>query len=284
MKVAIATCRPTPDYPDDGLLRDALLARGAEARIAPWDDPDEDWESDDLVVIRSTWDYVPRLSEFLQWAESVPRLANPADVIAWNTEKTYLRELGDRGIPVVPTWWFAPGDEVALVPDWAEYVVKPSVSAAAVDTNRYGPGDDDRALAHLTRLTSAGRTAMMQPYIDAVDSLGETAVVFIDGEYSHAMRKGPLLALGRDALTPAAYREMMSRRDPSEEELELAAAVIAKVPGGPALLYARIDLVPGADGRPILIEAELAEPALFLSYAPGSADRLAAAIVTRASP
>lgn len=283
MKVAIATCRPTPDYPDDALLREALLASGVEARIAAWDDPSQDWESDDLVVIRSTWDYVPRLPEFLRWAESVPRLANPADVIAWNTAKTYLRELGDRGIPVVPTRWFAPGDEVALVQEWDEYVVKPSVSAAAVDTNRYGPGDDDRALAHLTRLTSAGRTAMMQPYVDAVDTLGETAIVFIGGEYSHAMRKGPLLALGREALSPAVYREQMSVREPSEDELQLAEAVIATVPRGPELLYARIDLVPGPDGRPVLIEAELAEPALFLSYAPGSPARLAAAIVTRAS-
>ena len=280
-RVAIATCDPAPDFGDDALLLTRLLAAGADARIAAWDDPTQDWQTDDLVVIRSTWDYVPRLDEFLRWARSVPRLANPIGTVEWNTDKTYLRTLGQSGVAVVPTRWIAPGDDISLAPEWPEFVVKPSVSAAAVDTNRYGPGDDDRALAHIARLTAAGRTAMLQPYIGGVDAHGETALIYIDGVYSHAMRKGPLLALGKDALTPESYREQMAARVPSEREVEVAESVIGAVPGGRELLYARIDLVPSEDGSPILIEAELTEPALFLGYDSRAADTLTAAILKR---
>lgn len=277
--MALATCRALPGGDEDAdVLLAATGAAGLDADWRVWDDPAVDWDSYDLVVIRSTWDYVPRRDDFAAWAASVPRLANPADVVAWNTDKTYLRELAGAGLPVVPTAWLtSSADEW---PAWSDLVVKPTVSAGARDTARYGPAEQDRARDHAARLLSAGRAVMVQPYLSGVDTEGESALVYVGGDYSHSLRKAAVLRPGDDAETDELYRpEEITERKASEPEQALAERTLAAVPGGPGrLLYARVDLLPGPDGEPVVVEVELAEPSLFLSEAPGSADRFAAAI------
>jgi len=279
-RVALVTCRELPVGDEDSAeLLAACAGTGLDAEWRVWDDPAVDWGSYDLVVIRATWDYAPRRDDFAAWAASVPRLANPADVVTWNTDKTYLRELAAAGVPVVPTAWLAPGaglDGVA----WADVVVKPTVSAGGRDTARYGPGEAGRAREHAGRLLAAGRPVMVQPYLSAVDEVGETALVYLGGAYSHAVRKGALLRPGDAAEIDGLWRpEEITAREPSAAESEVAEQALAAVPGGPQrLLYARVDLLPGPDGGPVLVEIELTEPSLFLTAVPGSADRLAAAV------
>lgn len=278
-RVALATCRELPAGDDDsGVLLAACAAAGLDAEWRVWDDPATDWDSYDLVVIRSTWDYVPRRDDFTAWTQSVPRLANPANAVTWSTDKAYLRELAAAGVPVVPSTFLAPGD----APDGldGDLVVKPAVSAGSQDTARYGPGDADRARAHATALLSAGRTVLVQPYLAAVDERGETAVVHVGGAYSHGLRKAALLRPGDPAEIEGLWRpEDITAAEPSPAERAVAEQALAAVPGGPArLLYARVDLLPGPGGDPLVVEVELAEPSLFLSAVPGSADRLAAAI------
>lgn len=270
-RVALATCSALPDLDEDGpLLLTALLTAGLDARPAVWDDPGEEWASYDLVVVRSTWDYTLRRAEFLGWAASVPRLANPADVLAWNTDKRYLAELAGAGVPVVPTAFVAPGEHYDL--PLYEHVVKPTVSAGARDTVRFAAGED--STAHAGALLAAGRTVMVQPYQAAVDEAGETAVLSFLGVHSHAARKAAVLTPGLDdpddvAITP---------REASAAELAVAQAALAAVPWGEPLLYARVDLVPGPDGSPVLMELEVTEPSLFLGRSAGAAERFAAAI------
>ncbi len=287
-RVALVTGSMFPDlYDDDFPLRDALRERGVTVDAVRWDDPDADWAAYDLAVIRSPWDYPERHSEFVAWAHRVPRLANPADVVEWNTDKHYLRDLVAAGVPVTPTEFVEPG-ESWTPPPTGEWVVKPTVSAAAQSTGRYAmPGQADLAVAHVDRLTAAGRTAMVQPYLTAVDTAGETSVLCTPDEtgalsYSHGIRKGPLLT-GPDTGRPMDdYVEDISPRVPSPAELAVAARVLEAVPGGAKrLLYARVDLIPGPDGEPILVELELTEPSLFFTQAAGSAERLADAILTR---
>lgn len=280
--MALATCRALPGGDEDA---DVLLAAtgtaGLDADWRVWDDPAVDWDSYDLVVIRSTWDYVPRRHDFAAWAASVPRLANPADVVAWNTDKTYLRELAEAGLPVVPTAWLtASSGSSDEWPSWSDLVVKPTVSAGARDTARYGPSEQDRARDHAARLLSAGRAVMIQPYLAGVDTEGESALVYVGGDYSHSLRKAAVLRPGDEAETDELYRpEEIVERKAAAGELELAERTLAAVPGGAErLLYARVDLLPGSDGEPVVVEVELAEPSLFLTEAPGSADRFAAAI------
>ncbi|GAA1791440.1 hypothetical protein GCM10009682_11810 [Luedemannella flava] len=232
-------------------------------------------------MLRSPWDYSRRRDEFVAWAATVPALANPAATVAWNTDKRYLAELAAAGVPVVPTTWLSPGDPVELPAD-GEWVIKPAVSAGSVDTGRYNLTDPSHralALSHVARLVEAGRVTMLQPYLPAVDTYGETALLYLGGRYSHAIRKGPMLD-GPDLGVEGLYKEeAITPRTPTDAERAVADAVLAAVPGGADhLLYARVDLIPGPDGSPLLVELELTEPSLFLGYADGAADRLATAI------
>jgi hypothetical protein len=283
-----------PDlYADDHPLRDDLRAAGVEVDVLTWDEPQADWAAYDLVVIRSPWDYPARRDEFVAWASRVPRLLNPADILAWNTDKHYLRELAAAGIPVTPTDFIEPlsagsGSASWTAPESGEWVVKPAISAGSRDTGRYAfPAERDLALAHVTRLTAAGRTAMIQPYLHAVDLAGETAVLCTPDatgklSFSHAIRKGPMLTGPDVGEIDLASLEKIAPRTPTDAELSLAARVLESIPGGPdRLLYARVDMIPGPDGTPLLVELELAEPSLFLSYAPEATARLSAAIQTR---
>ena len=280
-QVALVTCAAVPDLdPDDRLLLGPLADRGVRVTAAVWDDPTVDWAGFDLVVVRSPWDYPARRDAFVAWAATVPRLANPGDVVAWNTDKRYLDQLLDDGVPVVPTCWVQ--DEAWELPDEGEWVIKPAVSAGSRDTGRYDatdPGHRALATAHVARLRAAGRLIMVQPYLPAVDSYGETAVLFLGGDYSHSIRKGPLLT-GPDQQDVELFREeSITSRLPTPAELSVAEKALAAVPGGPdRLLYARIDLIPGLDGEPLLVELELTEPSLFLATAAEAPARLAEAI------
>jgi hypothetical protein len=289
-RVALVTCDLFPDlYEDDHPLRDRLRAGGVEVDVVTWDDPRADWASYDLVVIRSPWDYPARRDEFVAWAARVPRLLNPADIIAWNTDKHYLRELAAAGIPVTPTEFIEPGEGLGWsVPESGEWVVKPAISAGSRDTGRYAfPAERELALAHIARLTGAGRTAMVQPYLHAVDTAGETAVLCTPDStgklsFSHSIRKGPMLTGPDVGEIDLASLEKIDPRDPTDAELALAARALETIPGGAdRLLYARVDMIPGPDGSPMLVELELAEPSLFLSHADNATPRLAAAILAR---
>ena len=187
--IALATC----SYFPNGDADDALLAAALpEARWAVWDDPSVNWSAFDLVVIRSTWDYQERRDEFLEWVRSVPRIVNPPEVIEWNTDKRYLGELPGA----VHTEYVAPGESFSA--PGGEYVVKPTVSAGSRHTARFGPGEEGRAAALVAEINASGRTAMVQPYLSAIDTLGETALLYFDGAYSHAVRKGPILRPGAE--------------------------------------------------------------------------------------
>lgn len=269
-RVALATCQRLPELDAEGpALLAALAARDVDAVPVVWSG-DADWASYDLVVVRSCWDYTGRRAEFLAWAACVPRLANPVDVLTWNTDKRYLAELAAAGVPVVPTTFVAPGERFA-VPGY-EHVVKPTVSAGARDTRRFPAGAS--SAAHAAGLLEAGREVMVQPYVAAIEGAGETALVSFRGVHSHAIRKAPVL-VGGTAVPPDAVGITATTASPAE--LALAERVLGLAPGGP-LLYARVDLVPGPDG-PLLMELEVAEPSLFLGHAAGAADRLAAAVV-----
>ena len=249
-------------------LQAALDAHGVEATPVVWDGP-ADWGSYDLVVIRSTWDYTLRRAEFLDWAASVPRLANPATTLAWNTDKHYLSALLAEGVPVVPTRFVGPGE--SYEPPAYEHVVKPAVSAGSRDTVRFRAGADSSGYA--AGLLAAGRAVMVQPYLDRIDEAGETALLFFGGAFSHAVRKGPVLAPGAGLPHEVDIRP----REPTPAEHAVAAAALAAAPD--PLLYARVDLAPGPDGEPMLMELELTEPSLFLLSSPGAADRCATAVL-----
>lgn len=279
-RVALATCAEVPELDEDGpALRRALERRGIDGVAAVWDAPTIDWRGFDLVVVRSTWDYAERRGDFLSWADSLPRVANPADVLRWNTDKRYLRELARAGVRVVPTRFLEPDDE--FDPPGGRFVVKPAVSAGGRSSASYGPDEAAEARDHVHALTEEGRTVMIQPYLDRIDEQGETALVYLDGVYSHAIAKGPLLPPGQPPGQRLYLEETIDSRVPRAEEVELGAAAMAALPfDSDELLYGRVDLVAG-DDAPLVLEVELTEPSLYLSFGERSVERLADGIARR---
>ena len=289
-RIALASCLrlPTGDG-DDLALLPALAEHGIEASMVPWDQPGVDWASFDATVLRATWDYTLRREDFLAWAASVPRLYNPLPVIKANSDKSYLADLDAAGLPVIATRLAPPGTEPEF-PETGEFVLKPSVGAGSRGAGRFDagqPGALDAARAHVQALHETGRTVLMQPYHSRVDTDGETALIFLDGVFSHAIRKGPMLAPdARHQVDGPAYvpEDNIDPRQPSEAELAVAKRVLAHANAGldEDLLYARIDLLPGPDG-PVVVELELVEPSLYLAYSDPAAGLLAAAISARVS-
>ncbi|WP_228430516.1 ATP-grasp domain-containing protein [Baekduia soli] len=291
-RIAFATCSALPGGADDD--RPAAVALGAD--VAVWDDAGVDWSSYDLVIVRSAWDYTEDLGAFLAWCRAVgpERLRNAPELIAFNADKSYLAALD---APTVPTALVAPGDPLPALR--GEVVVKPSVSAGAVDTGRFSPRAHDDARALIGAITASGRTALVQPYLDAVDVHGETALVFFAGHLSHVLAKRAVL--GRDAIAPrtalapgspvqvaAAMLEpdLVAGGTAQPDEIALAERVIEEVTQrfGRPPLYARVDLLRGQDGRPVLLELEAVEPCLYLGQAPGAAERFAAAVRRELAP
>lgn len=273
MRVALATSADWLDLGQDGpVLRAALEEAGVPHDVQVWSDERVDWSSYDLVVLRSVWDYWARYDEFLAWTRRVPRLANSADVVAWNSDKAYLARLAEAGVPVVPTEYVRALD--GWEPPAVPFVVKPTVSAGARDTAAY-PAGARQAREHVAHLVATGRVAMVQPYVAAVDTAGETAVLAFDGEVSHVARKEAVLTVGAGVVEGLAAGMVVRPSTATEAELAVARQVLDVVRSwGHDLLYARIDLLPG----PQLVELEVTEPNLFLHDAPGSAQRFAAAV------
>lgn len=289
--VALVTARAARALDEDlAPLAAAFGAAGAHAEILDWDDPAADWGRFDAALLRSAWDYAERLPEFLAWVErtaAVTRLFNPPAVVRWNADKHYLGELVGQGLPVVSTAYAEPGADASEVLQQflaqhacLELVVKPAVGAGARDARRHARTAVDEIVAHMRPLLAAGRSVMLQPYLERVDTQGETAMMFIAGRFSHAIRKGPLLPRGARATAELFAREEISARSPAEDELATARGVLAALPFG-ELLYARVDCIRDAARVPRLLELEITEPSMYFAHAPGSAKRLADAVLGR---
>lgn len=294
LNIALATAAQARSLDEDlPPLLAALTALGVNACVVDWDAAGADWSRFDIVVLRSTWDYAARSKQFLAWIYQVSaqtHLLNPATVVQWSTDKHYLADLAARNIATVPSHYIEPFTSVgpalrnflAGFPDAQDFVVKPCIGAGSRDTRRHGRGDVAAATTQIEGLLAQGRSVLLQPYLDRVDSAGETALVYIDGVYSHAIRKGPLLARGADSTSELFAAEQINARLPDDDERTLGDRVIAAIPHREQLLYARVDLIRDNDGAPLVLELELIEPSLFFDHAEGSAQRFAAAIIRRA--
>ena len=283
-RVALATCAALPELDmEDAPLIPALRSAGIEGVPVIWNEPGVDWAAYDLVVVRTTWDYPNKIDAFLAWADRVAAVRpflNPAPLLRWNTDKLYLRELAARGVPIVPTRWFRRGDAAdlgAILSEerWAEAVVKPVVSAGArrtrlvrTDTLR------DGRLFLAEQLTQ--RAMMVQPYLAEVSTVGELSLLYFNGRFSHAVRKIP--AIG-DFRVQTEHGGRVVSADPSGLELAAGQRVLDAMQGD--TLYARVDLLPTADGVLRLLELEVTEPSMFLTWDAGAPARFATAIAQR---
>jgi hypothetical protein len=282
MKLALATCSELPDWEvDDAPFHAALATRGVHVQQPAWDSGC-DWSAFDAVLIRTTWDYVARRDAFVAWAHhvaSVTRLFNPAPVIEWNTHKGYLRRLARAGAPLAPTLWLDRYDSVQLasVLPWDSGFIKPQVGASASDTLRFTRADLPRAQDHLDALLRRS-DVMVQPYLSQVETQGEVSAIYLDGRFSHGVRKVPVPG---DYRVQDDYGATDAPHTLTAQERAVCDAVLGLVDED--LLYARVDLMRDDADRIVLAELELVEPSLFFRHGPGAADALADALVRRLS-
>jgi len=265
----------------------AFADRGVTAEIIDWDTADEDWTRFASAVVRSPWDYHRRYDEFMAWVDRVAGLTtlhNSPQILKWNLDKHYLAEMAADGLEVIPTTFVDSPADIDAVADQlgGDVVVKPTVSAGANNSWRH-TSDAAGAEAHVREILELGKSVMVQPYQRFIDERGETGLLYFDGRYSHAFRKGAILTHGEMVHNDLYVEEEITARTPKDQERELGDAVMAWLVRrfGEAPLYARVDMVKGSRGVPVLMEVELAEPSFFLHVSPGSPERFVAAVLGR---
>ncbi|MCI4366021.1 MAG: hypothetical protein L3K10_08230 [Thermoplasmata archaeon] len=278
MEVALVTHEGLPGLADDDQrLVPALERFGIRGRAAVWSDPTVPWDQFVGCVLRSTWDYYLQREKFLDWVDRmarVTRLWNPAPVVHWNSHKSYLRDLEDRRISVVPTVWSDGSKSLLELLDehgWDRIVFKPAVSAAAHRT--YVATRETLEVSEpLYRDLCSEQTVLVQPYMAGTEDPGEHSLVFLDEAFSHAVDR-PARLSPRGG--PTGGQPVLA----TAEERTFGHTVLRAV--GSRTLYARVDTVRDSKGTLCLMELELVEPSLFLAADAEAPTRLAAAIATR---
>jgi glutathione synthase/RimK-type ligase-like ATP-grasp enzyme len=278
LQIALATMSGETHGDAESLLLIAALAeRGVRAELVPWDE-DRDWSQIPLVVSRSPWDYFDRHGAFVAWVRetgAATRFVNHPELLVWNTHKGYLAELEGAGVPVVPTTMVTRGasadaQAAALAGHDGRIVIKPAVSGGARGTVLVD-AESAEAREHLAGLVAEGE-ALVQPYLPEVEQ-GEVSLLLFAGELSHALRKVPA---GGDFRVQEMHGGHIVDHVPTDAERDVARRVLDAIPH-PAT-YARIDLVTTQAG-PLLMEAELVEPELFLGRDPEAPGRYADVLV-----
>lgn len=282
MLISLITYRDLPELdPDDQLLAKALQQRGCKVQGLVWNDEKVDWSKAGVCIIRSTWDYHLHYEKFCQWlvqTSKVTSVWNAAELILWNSKKTYLRDLARAGLPIIPSVFVDANStqslaEIMLAQSWTDVVIKPTVGLATAGVLRVsGAHALDAGDEHIHELLKTGE-AMVQEFMSSVEGYGERALSFIDGKYSHCVRKAPFQALA------VAGRAGETAVEATAAEIEIAERTLAFLDVIP--LYARVDLVGDKDNNPQLMEFELVEPSLFLQTKPEAAELFADAVVSR---
>lgn len=283
-RVALVTCAAYPQlYEDDRLLVPELEQLGISALPMVWSDAAVDWASFDALVIRTPWDYFERNAEFRAWLDariaSPVLLCNAGDILDWNYDKRYLKDLEAAGVSVVPTLCIGRGEQAdvaaqARARGWDEIVVKPTISGGAYRTYRFFV-DDAASYAEEIDDILADRGVLVQPFLPEIVSDGELSILFFDGMYSHAVRKRP---------KPGEYR-VQFQFGGTGESVEVEPALVeqarACVLASPSLpVYARVDGVV-KEGQFLLMELEVFEPLMFLASHPEAPGRFARAVQGR---
>jgi glutathione synthase/RimK-type ligase-like ATP-grasp enzyme len=273
--IALASCAASPEGAGgEPLLHKALADRGAAPEWVVWNDPTADWTGYDLVVLRATWDYPDHVDAFRDWIRSPPvatRVVNPANLVLPNLHKGYLADLGELAVPtvVVPAGMTIDLHRLR----WPDVVAKPAVAVGGTGAVRVRHQDD---LDRLTLAPGGGVDVIVQQYLADVEGWGETSVVYIGGEPTHAVRKRPAVGEFRIHEHWGGSDEPVAAAD---EELAVGRAVLATLRTVPA--YARVDLIRDDQQRPRVVELELVEPYLWFENAPAAADRLASLLMAR---
>ena len=280
MRLALLTCSNLPTWEqDDRFLHQTLTDKGIEWSVIPWD-ASEDWSQYDATLIRTTWDYVNRVDEFESTLFDISRqtrLLNPIEVVRWNIQKTYLRDLSEQGVPIAPTTWiddWVDLGEVMHQNRWNRGFLKPIVGASASDTMRFSRQDIAIAQDWLHRHIQQGQSFMFQPYIETVETIGEISLIFFGRVFSHIVQKIPVSGDYR-VQDDYGARDYVQNIDDYPDLLEISQGVLEIVHAQfDDVLVCRLDFLLMENGQALVNEVELIEPSLFFRHAPHHAPEI----------
>lgn len=230
-----------------------------------------------LVLPLLTWGYHQHHARWLKatetWAHAGVRIANPASVLAWNSDKTYLRRFEASGVAIPPTFWTEGVTDAEVAAAFDRFgtdtlIVKPTVSGGAWKTLKIARGEP--------LVDAPEDSAMIQPFLPDLATAGELSLLFFGGKLSHAVLK--TAAPGDFRIQSQFGGRYQTVAKPPAAALDLARQVFGVIKED--LLYARIDMVEH-EGRWLLMEAELIEPDFYLSEAPDRGRLFAEAAAAR---
>jgi glutathione synthase/RimK-type ligase-like ATP-grasp enzyme len=271
--ILFVTCNRWPNISQsDTLIADALRTLGHRVEPAPWQGDFARLPAADLIVLRSQWDYHYDIAGFKTWLDQVEAAGlpvyNPAPLVRWNLDKSYLFDLQSRGVKIPHSTILPPDQQPAelyAAQGWSSAVIKPLAGASGHLVERVALDELDE-WARRVRAQRADVPWLVQEFLPAIQQTGELSLVFLGGEFSHAVRKQPQPGEYR---INSQYQGAITRVAPEPLVIEQAQAVLAALPVVP--LYARVDGVVDRDGEFCLIELELNEPGLYFTFAPEQA-------------
>ena len=285
-KIAFATYDGFPGLTDDDrLAADALAQRGIAVEAVLWTDPSVGWSDYLAVVLRSCWDYHLKPDEFRAWLDKLENektaLWNPYQVLRWNMDKNYLRDLQGQGVPVLDSVWLSRGTSTNLSDlmrqqGWQQAVVKPMISAAANGTEVFSFEQAREGQRGFEELLNTGGV-IVQDFAEEIQTSGEWSLVFFNKKYSHAVIKRPQIG---DFRVQRDFGGTAQAIEAPKQLVGQAHQVIDRIDND--LLYARVDGIE-RKRQLFLMELELIEPYLFFELDQWAAGRFADALVEKTS-
>lgn len=261
------------------VLSAGLAAQGMALEAVRWMEEGVDWGGYSAALVLAVWDYQDQPQAFLDRMDLIERsgaaVFNPPDLVRWNIRKTYLKDLEARGVRIVPTLWSETPDAADLRAAFdmfgaSDVVLKRQVGAGARGQQRFSKASAPESGVLLDR------AGMIQPFVASVASEGEYSLLFVDGDFSHALVKRA--ADGEYRIQPA-YGGKSAAVTPAAADIKQARTVLEALDEAP--LYARIDMVRADDGGLMLMELEAIEPNLFPSEGPRIGEMIGAALKKR---
>jgi glutathione synthase/RimK-type ligase-like ATP-grasp enzyme len=282
-RLGMLTCDKLKElYMPDQKLKAMLIENGVLAEAVVWDDPSIDWSTYDALLFRNTWDYFEKEIEFTQWLDKIEQIGVPTfnsiDIIKYNVNKFYLRDLSEKGIDIIPTVFIEKNTDFDLLntipQSWKCAVIKPAFSAGSYLTSIVDKDNADAKQLEY-KLYNETKDLLLQKYMPEITLVGETSLLFFDNEFSHSVCKMPKEG---DFRVQSQFGGLYQSTQVSEDIIAQAKKILTYF--NPKLLYARVDGII-IDEKFYLMEVELIEPDLYLDHNPQAYDIFVKSIITR---